>query len=155
MEQQENQTMKQNATFILILTSVLLAGCDPSGKQQAAAPAAQPGTALAPASTNNDFPTLTRVEYVLSCMQEKGGKNYDNLYHCVCAVDKIAAQMPHEEFMQAQTFETNKNLAGERGGVFRDPPQSKILRDKLKAVNDAAVESCFPNGGKVSAPKTK
>jgi hypothetical protein len=87
-------------------------------------------------------------------MQEKGGKNYDNLYHCVCAVDKIAAQMSHEEFMQAQTFETNKNLAGERGGVFRDPPQSKTLRDKLKAANEQAVASCFPNGGKVSAPKT-
>ena len=91
----------------------------------------------------------------MSCMQEKGGRNYDNLYHCVCAVDKIAAKMSHEEFMQAQTFETNKNLAGERGGVFRDPPQSKVLRDKLKAVNDEAVAACFPNGGKVSAPKTK
>jgi hypothetical protein len=146
--------MKHNATLLLILTSALLAGCDPSGKQQAAAPATQPSPALA-TSASNDFPTLTRVEYVLSCMQEKGGKNYDNLYHCVCAVDKIAAQMSHEEFMQAQTFETNKNLAGERGGVFRDPPQSKTLRDKLKAVNDEAVASCFPNGGKVSAPKTK
>ena len=76
-------------------------------------------------------------------------------HHCVCAVDKIAAKISHEEFMQAQTFETNKNLAGERGGVFRDPPQSKVLRDKLKAVNDEAVAACFPNGGKVSSPKTK
>ena len=112
-------------------------------------------TSATPAAPANDFPTLTRVEYVLSCMQEKGGRNYDNLYHCVCAVDKIAAKMSHEEFMQAQTFETNKNLAGERGGVFRDPPQSKVLRDKLKAVNDEAVAACFPNGGKVSSPKTK
>ena len=145
--------MKLNPILMLFLASTFLAACDSAPKQQAAPPATQaPSPPVPPA---NDFPTLTRVEYVLSCMQEKGGRNYDNLYHCVCAVDKIAAKMSHEEFMQAQTFETNKNLAGERGGVFRDPPQSKALRDKLKAVNDEAIAACFPNGGKVSAPKTK
>ena len=142
--------MKPNATCFLILAAAFLAGCNGATKQQAAA---QPTSAQA--APSNDFPTLTRVEYVLSCMQEKGGKNYDNLYHCVCAVDHIASKMPHEEFLQAQTFETNKNLAGERGGVFRDPPQSKVLRDKLKAVTDEATAACFPNGGKISAPKTK
>ena len=146
--------MKLNPLLILILASAFLAACASAPKQQAAPPATQASSPPA-APPANDFPTLTRVEYVLSCMQEKGGRNYDNLYHCVCAVDKIAAKMSHEEFMQAQTFETNKNLAGERGGVFRDPPQSKVLRDKLKAVNDEAVAACFPNGGKVSAPKTK
>ncbi len=146
-------TMKLNPSIILILASSLLFGCAGTGKPKAVAPGAQ-ATASSP-TTNNDFPTLTRVEYVMSCMQEKGGKNYDNLYHCVCAVDKIAANMSHDEFMQAQTFETNKNLAGERGGVFRDPPQSKALRDKLKSVSDEANAACFPNGGKVSAPKTK
>ena len=145
--------MKLNPILILSLASAFLAACASAPKQQAAPPATQ--VASPPAAPANDFPTLTRVEYVLSCMQEKGGRNYDNLYHCVCAVDKIAAKISHEEFMQAQTFETNKNLAGERGGVFRDPPQSKVLRDKLKAVNDEAVAACFPNGGKVSAPKTK
>ncbi len=143
--------MKLNP-IILLLVPTLLSGC---AGTTAKPPVAAQATAPAPAAPANDFPTLTRVEYVLNCMQEKGGKNYDNLYHCVCAVDHIAAQMPHEEFMQAQTFETNKNLAGERGGVFRDPPQSKILRDKLKAVSDEAIAACFPNGGKVSAPKTK
>ena len=146
--------MKLNPILMLILASAFLAACASAPKQQAAPPATQASSPPA-APPANDFPTLTRVEYVLSCMQEKGGRNYDNLYHCVCAVDKIAAKMSHEEFMQAQTFETNKNLAGERGGVFRDPPQSKVLRDKLKAVNDEAVAACFPNGGKVSAPKTK
>lgn len=152
MQNRKDQTMKLYAS--LILASKLLAGFAIADNQPAPALAVTPQV-QAPALSTNDFPTLTRVEYVLSCMQEKGGKNYDNLYHCVCAVDKIAAKMSHEEFMQAETFETNKNLAGERGGVFRDPPQSKILRDKLKAVSDEAIEVCFPNGGKVSAPKKK
>jgi len=143
--------MKSNPTAILLLAAALLAGCASAPKPQPAATPAAPAQAAAP----NDFPTLTRVEYVLSCMQEKGGKNYDNLYHCVCAVDHIAAKLPHDEFMQAETFATNVNLAGERGGVFRDPPQSKALRDKLKAAQDEAVAACFPNGGKVSSPKLK
>jgi hypothetical protein len=145
--------MKLNPSALLILSFTLLSACSSNPKPPAAAVA--PVAVTAPAAPSNDFPTLTRVEYVLSCMQEKGGKNYDNLYHCVCAVDHIAAQLPHEEFLQAETFETNKNLAGERGGVFRDPPQAKTLRDKLKTVSDAAIAACFPNGGKVSAPKQK
>ena len=144
--------MKTPTIATSLLAAALLAGCAAASKQppQAAAPATPQ-----PAAAVNDYPTLTRVEYVLSCMQEKGGKNYDNLYHCVCAVDRIAAQLPHEEFLQAETFATNVNLAGERGGLFRDPPQSKTLRDKLKAAQDEAVAACFPNGGKTSAPKAK
>lgn len=145
--------MKLNPIALLLLASALLTGCANTTKPPVTAQAAAP--VQAPAAPANDFPTLTRVEYVLSCMQEKGGKNYDNLYHCVCAVDRIAAQMPHEEFLQAQTFETNKNLAGERGGLFRDPPQAKTLRERLKTVSDEAVAACFPNGGKASTPKAK
>ena len=138
--------MKPIPVALLLLASSILAGCASSPKQQATPAQTAPA---------NDFPTLTRVEYVLNCMQEKGGKNYDNLYHCVCAVDHVAAKMTHDEFLQAETFETNKNLAGERGGVFRDPGQSKVLRDKLKAVLDESNATCFPNGGKVSAPALK
>jgi PBP1b-binding outer membrane lipoprotein LpoB len=144
--------MKLNSIASLILSSVLLVGCANTAKPPVPTQAAAP---VAPATPVNDFPTLTRVEYVLSCMKEKGGKNYDNLYHCVCAVDRIAAQMPHEEFLQAETFETNKNLAGERGGLFRDPPQAKVLRDKLKTVTDEAIAACFPNGGKASGSQSK
>lgn len=147
--------MKLNVTALLILSSALLAGCATPKQPVAAQAAAAPAPTAAPA---NDFPTLTRVEYVLSCMQEKGGKNYDNLYHCVCAVDQIAAKMPHEEFLQAETFETNKSLGGERGGSFRDPLQVPALGDKvkkLKSVLDEANAACFPNGGKVSAPNPK
>ena len=146
--------MKLNPTAILLLAAALLTGCANATQPQPTAAPVTP-TATAPAAPANDFPTLTRVEYVLSCMQEKGGKNYDNLYHCVCAVDHIAAKLPHEEFLQAETFATNVNLGGERGGAFRDPPQSKALRDKLKAVQDEAIAACFPTGGKASTPKTK
>jgi YVTN family beta-propeller protein len=75
----------------------------------------------------NDFPTQARVEFVLGCMSEQGGQSYDTLYKCVCLVDAIAAEMSHDEFVQAQVFSQLRSTAGERGGVFRD--QLVVLAD--------------------------
>jgi len=91
----------------------------------------------------NDFPTQARVEFVLGCMNEQGGQNYDNLYKCVCVIDAIAGEMSHEEFTQAQVFSQLKSTAGERGGVFRDPDQARTLVDKLTAVLERAKTQCF------------
>jgi hypothetical protein len=91
----------------------------------------------------NDFPTQARVEYVSQCMAEHGGANLDNMYHCVCAVDKIAGLMSFEEYSESLTFTYMFDTPGDKGGEFRDPPKSKLLRDKLKnAQKDAAA--CFP-----------
>jgi hypothetical protein len=109
------------------------------------------GCASQAVKPGNDFPTLARVEYVFECMEQSGGQNYDNLYHCVCALDKIAAQMPHEEFAQAQTFAHLFSLPGERGGEFRDPQQSSTLRNKLKNVTTEARAACFPEKPKSRA----
>jgi hypothetical protein len=106
----------------------------------------QPTPAAAPAVAKpvNDFPTQARVEYVFQCMNEHGGQNYDNLYHCVCSADKIAEKIPYEDFAQAQTFTNFLGMAGDRGGEFRDPPQSEKLRNQLKETKKAAEEACFP-----------
>src|SRR5262245_15927346 len=94
-------------------------------------------------ATANDFPTQTRVEFVLGCMNEQGGQSYDNLYKCVCLVDAVAEQMSHDEFEQAQVFSQLRSTAGERGGVFRDPDQARTLVAKLAAALDRARAQCF------------
>lgn len=123
--------------------ALLLAAC-------ASQPPAPPAVDAVPQPAN-DFPTQARVEYVLQCMQEHGGQNYNNLYHCVCAVDKLAGQLRYQEFSEAQTFTYLFDTPGERGAEFRDPPQSKTLRDKLKEARKAVEAACFPalpKGGK-------
>lgn len=97
----------------------------------------------AAAKETNDFPTQARVEYVMQCMAERGGQNLDNMYHCVCAVDKIASRMNFQEYSEALTFTYMFDTPGEKGGEFRDPPKSKVLRDKLKEAKKEA-EGCFP-----------
>jgi hypothetical protein len=104
----------------------------------------QPTPATATAKPVNDYPTQARVEYVFQCMNEHGGQNYDNLYHCVCTADKIAEKIPYEDFAQAQTFTNFLGLAGDRGAEFRDPPQSEKLRSQLKETKKAAEDACFP-----------
>lgn len=91
----------------------------------------------------NDFPTQTRVEFVLQCMDQQGGKSYQTLYPCVCMIDKIAQEISHDDFAQAQTFTYLKSTPGERGGLFRDPPQAKALRDQLKKAKEKAQTACF------------
>lgn len=116
----------------MLSTFALLAGC-----------AAQPTSAPAPdAPTQNDFPTLARVEYVMQCMQKKGGQNYNNLYSCVCGVDKLAEKMRYDAYVEAQTFANMGGLGGDRGGVVRDAPQSRNLKKELQAALAYAQDSC-------------
>ena len=91
----------------------------------------------------NDFPTLERVEYVLGCMDEQGGQNYNNLYSCVCMIDTIAAEFTVKEYSEAVAFATLRSTPGERGGVFRDPPRAEQLRDKLQQVRQSAANRCM------------
>lgn len=123
------------------LLLALLAGCaTQKGSQppppQAAAPS-QKGCEL-------DFPTQDRVEYVFECMRNHGGIHYDNLYHCVCKVDYLDRHLDAETFTRALTFKRYRAMPGERGGVFRDPPQARALRKRLEALEREAEARCFP-----------
>ena len=72
------------------------------------------------APRGNDFPTLGRVEYVLGCMTRYGGEHYNNLYACVCSVDKLAEKIQYDQFVANQTLQVMINTPGEKGGPFRD-----------------------------------
>ena len=101
-------------------------------------------TALLPSAVDaNDFPTQARVEYVLRCMDSRGGQNYDNLYSCICVIDKIAETFGYDDYSEAEVFAQLRSTAGERGGVFRDPDRASLLVKKLKDVTEVAEKSCF------------
>lgn len=91
----------------------------------------------------NDYPTRDRVEYVLNCIAQHGGLTYINQFACGCMIDKIAEKMTFSEYDAAKTFAYLKSMPGDTGGVFRDPAQSKNLRNKLKDAESNAEKSCF------------
>ena len=89
----------------------------------------------------HDFPTSGRVEYVLECMQKHESK-YEYLYKCSCAIDHIAKEMSYEDYVAMSTAQRNQTLAGERGGMFRDPPSVKEMANKYKALQASANKAC-------------
>ena len=68
----------------------------------------------------NDYPTLERVDHVLTCMRLAGGQSVDNLYACSCEIDVIAQQVDFDDFTEARTYEIYKRMPGEKGGLFRE-----------------------------------
>lgn len=73
--------------------------------------------AASPAGGYN-YPTTGRVEYVLTCMDENG-HDFANVYKCSCVIDKIAAVIPYDEFVDESTFAKYAALGGEGGAEFR------------------------------------
>lgn len=86
----------------------------------------------------NDYPTQARVEYVFSCMNKYGGENYDHLYGCVCAIDKIAEKIPYANFVATSTLAVMIKTPGERGGPFRDAAGG---REAIKAFDSFIADT--------------
>ena len=100
----------------------------------------------APVAQAHDFPTSGRVEYVLECMQKHEGK-YEYLYKCSCVIDHIAQAMPYDDYLAMSTALRNQSMAGERGALFRDPPDVKEMASKYKALRASANKACYvPQG---------
>jgi len=97
----------------------------------------------APASAQaNDFPTTTRVEYVLECMQ-KHNRDYEYFYKCSCVIDDIAKNVNYNEFNEISTAARYARLGGERGSVFRDPKDVKRMSKKYRTLEANANKACF------------
>ncbi len=91
----------------------------------------------------NDFPTQARVEYVLGCMDSRGGQKYETLYSCICVIDKIAEKIAYDEYVESEVFTQLRSTPGERGGVFRDPDRADLLTQKISDITEVAEKSCF------------
>ena len=91
----------------------------------------------------NDYPTQARVEYVIQCMHKYGDKeNYDTMYGCVCAVDKVAKRIPYNNFVSTSTLAVMINTPGEKGGVFRDAPGGRSAIRSFKKYIANTEQSC-------------
>jgi len=88
----------------------------------------------------HDYPTQTRVEYVLSCMDDNG-HDFVNVYKCSCVIDKLAAALPYNDYINQVTFARNATLGGEGGAEFRmDTARAQIK--KFLTLQTAAYHAC-------------
>jgi hypothetical protein len=100
-----------------------------------------PGAAWPQGAGAAGYPTVDRVEFVLECMQKNGGKQ-EFLYKCACVIDAIAQKYSYDDFVEASTAARYQSLGGERGGVFRDPPQVRESGKRYLQVQGEAMKRC-------------
>jgi hypothetical protein len=89
----------------------------------------------------HDYPTAGRVEFVLECMQRNEGKQ-EFLYKCACLIDEIAQKYTYDDFIEAATAARHQSLAGDRGGLFRDPPKTREAAKRYQQVQGEAMKRC-------------
>lgn len=88
----------------------------------------------------NNFPTLARVEYVQECINRTGSQN--NMYQCVCVIDRIAEAMSYDEFVESSTYARYSTLPGEGGGIFRDTDDAKKKAKLFRETETKAFSAC-------------
>jgi hypothetical protein len=95
----------------------------------------------------NDYPTAARVEFVQDCMARRGGK-LEDLYKCSCVIDRMAAKLSYDDFVEAATFAHYSTLPGEGGGIFRDPDKAKERAKLYRNLESTAYQACglLPQG---------
>jgi hypothetical protein len=89
----------------------------------------------------NDYPTSARVEFVQDCIGRHGGK-LEDLYKCSCVIDRLAAKLTYDEYVEAATFAHYSTLPGEGGGEFRDPDGAKQKAKLYRTLEADAYKAC-------------
>lgn len=92
-------------------------------------------------ATNNDYPTVTRADYVYACMQVNGPTR-ESLEKCSCSIDQIAGLIRFAEYEEAETIHSLELRGGESVNFARQPKmQEKLLN--LKRAQVEAELRCF------------
>jgi len=99
---------------------------------------------LTPAAASAEgYPTAARADYVLGCMASNGNTRLA-LEKCSCAIDAIAELLPFSRYEEAETaLRMQAAPMGERGAIFRDPPEIRRVLEELRQAQAEATLRCF------------
>lgn len=111
-----------------VVLALLLAGA--SSVSAAAAPA--------------DYPTAALADYVLGCMAARG-QTPEALQRCSCSIDRLAARLPYEDYVKAETVLRMRRETTGRDQVtmFKSSPWAQEIVDKLRRAQLEADVECF------------
>jgi hypothetical protein len=93
------------------------------------------------ATLANDYPTVTRADYIYGCMLVNG-QTRDVLEKCSCSIDVISSSLPYKEYEEAETIMSVRQRGGESVAYMYAPP----MQEKIKNLKRAQVEGelrCF------------
>lgn len=90
----------------------------------------------------NDYPTVARADYVFGCMAVNG-QTRQALEQCSCSIDLIAAILPYDDYVSAETVLMVAQKGGENTSIFRTSPLMRAKVDKLRRAQAEAELRCF------------
>lgn len=99
-------------------------------------------TSAAAGQDFNDYPTVTRADYVLGCMAANGNTR-PALEACSCSIDHIARLLPHDAYVTAETVLRLRRLGGEKSAPFRSAAAYKKAVETLRRAQVEADILCF------------
>lgn len=96
---------------------------------------------------NPGYPTADRVTYVQECMRDNPGPPFEMRSKCVCAIDRIAEQVPHEDFVAMSTAFNANSIGGERGSYVRDVAEKQSDIKRYRELQASVKRACFIGAG--------
>ena len=94
-------------------------------------------------SLAHDYPTVDRVLYVQECMRNHPGPHYEMVNKCACALDKVATELPFDDYVTMSTAANATTIGGERGSYIRDAESLQVLIRKYRALQTQVKKACF------------
>ncbi|QDC09867.1 hypothetical protein FHY55_11685 [Oceanicola sp. D3] len=103
---------------------------------------AAPLQAQSVAERLNDYPTAARADYVFACMQTNG-QSRDVMIKCACSIDVVASILPYEDYVEAETVLSMRQVGGERMAIFRSAASAEAIVAELRRAQAEAEILCF------------
>ena len=92
--------------------------------------------------TTANIPTNEKVEYVFACMQ--GNENSQAyIVKCSCSIDYIDEQMTYDEYVNAETIMSLKQVYGEKSLMFKNTPNAIDIYSNMQNILAEAEMECF------------
>ena len=89
-----------------------------------------------------NIPTNEKVEYVFACMQgNEDSQAY--LVKCSCSIDYIDEQMTYEDYVQAETIMSLRQIYGEKSLLFKNTPNAMEITSNMQNLLAEAEMECF------------
>ena len=92
--------------------------------------------------TTANIPTNEKVEYVFACMQ--GNENSQAyIVKCSCSIDYIDEQMTYDEYVNAETILSLRQVYGEKSLMFKNTPNAMEIFTNMQNILAEAEMECF------------
>ena len=88
------------------------------------------------------FPTHEKAEYVMACMTSNQNTP-EYLHKCSCSIDYIESQMSYDEYINAETLMSLRQIEGEKSLLFKASPNAKEIFTNLQNILAEAEMECF------------